>query len=220
MNPSQLNPPQLIESIPLIHPLERGTKLTSLLGETAHDGENNEVKAEPGARGTIVAIDRRDSGYIYQVSFGEGKPEIFLSPQEVNDDTKYVVDRPAFFSLTFNRNGRRYALRALYQTREEARNDLPRKQHRQKSESVKVFCLTPFAGQEIAEWLMWLKQPKVVIDSILREVDQRISKIIRSMLPKASGGGPLQVYDETHDVAEPAYAMTLEQLKRMQPPPR
>ena len=204
MLPTNVFPPLNVS--PLVHPLERGTRIITKRGEVAHDENDNEVRAEPGDMGVIVGVDRRESGLIYSVSFGDNKPWIMLSPAEVEDTQSYEVRLPPFFSITFNRNGRSYVLRAFYTSRQAALAEI-KKTKLPKSADGRVFSLTDYTGAQVEQWLREkLKQPPEVVTEVMTKTWEQILAAIKSMTK------PVPLIEEPE--VQP-YALSLEQLKRM-----
>ena len=205
MLPMKMYPP-CVE--PMVHPLERGTRIITKRGEVACDEEDNEVRAEPGDMGVITSVDRRESGLIYSVSFGEGKPWIFLTPAELEDAEAYEVRLPPFFSITFNRNGRSYALRAFYTSRKAALEAIP-KTKLPKSAQGRVFALTDYTGDQVQSWLRdKLKQPPEVVKEVMEQTWQQIMAAIRSMTSEA----PLI---SGKDDPDSTFALSLAKLKQL-----
>ena len=79
---------------PLNHPLPRGTRIITLLGETELDNEGEEILTAPGSVGRITGIanerDNGDPGFCYDVEFDNG---VWLTRDdfEVDDTTRYRV---------------------------------------------------------------------------------------------------------------------------------
>ena len=75
----------------LNHPLAVGTKVTTLVGETADNGEGKEVHAAPGTVGEITSADFYEKqGWTYGVHFGE--VWVFIDQTDsIDDPSKYTV---------------------------------------------------------------------------------------------------------------------------------
>jgi hypothetical protein len=201
---------QAEELVLLRHPIDVGVRVTTKRGEVSCDENDNQVRCEPGTRGVIIGVDRRDSGYIYSVCFGEQGPWVFLNEQEIADETQYEVERVAYFALTFNVNGRRLCVAGLFVSRHAAQQMLPKKSTRPRSEHSKVFAVTGCVDHQLQEWLERLKQPPEVIRSVQDLVHARIGQVIRQLIPTQA----VSLEDEGHAQLN----LTKEQILKMMPP--
>ena len=79
---------------PLNHPLPRGTRIVTLLGETELDNEGEELLTAPGSIGRITGIakerDNGDPGFCYDLEFDNS---VWLTRDdfEFDDTTRYRV---------------------------------------------------------------------------------------------------------------------------------
>lgn len=80
--------------MPPTHPLPRGTKVVTLLGETDFDHEGEERLTPPGSVGRITGIanerDNGDPGFCYDLEFDDGT-WITRDDFELDDSTRYRV---------------------------------------------------------------------------------------------------------------------------------
>jgi hypothetical protein len=80
--------------MPLKHPLPRGTKIITLLGEVDHDSDGDERSTSPGSVGRITGIanerDNGDPGYCYDVEFDDGA-WFTRDDDEIDDAKRYRV---------------------------------------------------------------------------------------------------------------------------------
>lgn len=76
------------------HPLPRGTKIVTLLGESDYDNDGDERSTPPGSIGRITGVanerDNGDPGFCYDLEFDDGL-WVTRDDDEIDNPTRYKI---------------------------------------------------------------------------------------------------------------------------------